>query len=133
MKKGPLSRTDLRRLIRQATKICTARGKFLLAYDVVNSRKVFTRLGYMSAVVALRAFRDKINKNFSSHSATGLIGTGRTFSNFDIIIGDSGGGFFYDTSVIEPIILMAEETLPFKLRWAVGADGWDEKIREICG
>jgi len=122
-------RHRLSTLQKNATQILEQNGKFLLVYDVINSRLFISKKGYQEMYDLLDQFHEEINKRFEASITNGEISCQRTFTGFEKIIGDSGGCFFTDVTVIEPITTFAKQFLPFSLRWAIGEDGWDKRIR----
>ncbi|MCK9187395.1 MAG: hypothetical protein M0P05_02590 [Candidatus Colwellbacteria bacterium] len=128
-----LKEYDLDKMKEHAQKIIDKNGKFLLVYDVIGSRRWFSEMGYEKAYLCIREFCKEINSRFKEFIVSGEIGCGKTISCFDILLGDSGGGFFADVSVIGRIVNLAKETLSFEMYWCAGEDGWDEDIKNaVC-
>jgi len=119
------------KLITQAEKWINQQGFFLLIYDVIGSRKFAEEYGYKKLFGELWKFHKKINRKFQKIIVVHEIGLGNKLSRFRTILGDGGGAYFSDKNVIAPIIAIAEEILPFKLRWAIAQDGWDKKLKKF--
>ena len=102
------------------------RGYFLLLYDVIASSVFMRKHGPQKLHSALDGFHRKVNRKFSHCIVFHEIGSGKTLSRFERILGDGGGAYFSTADVIGSILQFADQ-LPFRLRWTVARDGWDEK------
>lgn len=127
MKRGKFLKS-IKQLQEEAEEILKEQDNFLLVYDVINSKDYQDSQDLLKK---LWAFNQDVNKQFQNHLSKGRVSTMRTFAQFNNILGDMGGGFLKSTEPITKIIKRAEKTLPFDLRWAVGRDGWDKRIKEI--
>ena len=127
-----MEKNELQKLERRAKRLVKKQGSYLLAYDVVGSRKVGAKIGYAKMYDYLVGWNALVNRRFRTCLTEGQISVERIFRNFGPILGDSGGGFFLDIKAIGQIAALAEKSLPFRLRFAVGADGWDKRIKELC-
>lgn len=111
--------------IAHARTLLKMQGYFLLLYDVIASRAFAKEHGVRELYLRLHEFHDAVNAQCANAIVTHEIGIGRNLARFETIVGDGGGAYFSNASVIEPILELAKR-LPFKLRWAVVKDGWDE-------
>lgn len=78
----------------------------------------------------LHRFVDETTSRFSESLASGQFAF-RELNHFQLLLGDGGGGYFQDPDIVDKIAALAEEMLPFKLRWAVAENEWDEACSEI--
>lgn len=123
-------RLSLQELRAKATEILKQQHHFLLLYDVIGSKRFVKEYGSAGLYHHLHGFHSEINKRFKKLIVPWNIAIGRTLPRFDTILGDGGGAYFSDPSVIEQILELAKR-LPFKLRWAIAKDGWDESGTKI--
>lgn len=127
MKRGKFLKS-IKQLQEEAEEILKEQDNFLLVYDVINSKDYQDSQDLLKK---LWAFNQDVNKQFQNHLSKGRVSTMRTFAQFNNILGDMGGGFLNSTKPIRDIVKLAEKTLPFDLRWAVGKDGWDKRIKDL--
>lgn len=118
---------ELERMVKKAENFIKEQNCFLLIYDVVGSTEFAEKYGYKKFYKLLGGFHYAVNRQFGKYILPKMIGLGRKLFRFRTIVGDSGGAYFSSIKAIEPIIELAEKTLPFKLRWGIARDAWDKK------
>ncbi len=108
--------------------------KFLLGYDIENSRGFDLENGAVIRIAAQRSFHREVNKRLKSCIVSGDVGgryLTRIINKMEIALGDSGVVFLNNVDAIAQILDIAKEIMPmFKIRWAVG-DEKDEDVMEL--
>jgi len=124
-------------LERQAQKIITEQGYFLLAYDVIKSECYIEKCGYNGLDDEMEKFHKKMNEKYSEYFIGKPMGRmppkyePRILFGFTRIKGDAGVVFLKNSKPIRDIVAYAKTHLPFKTRWIIARDEWDEKLKRF--
>lgn len=117
-------------LIEEAEKILENQSHFIMVYDVVESRYLSTSKR-MKLFHRMKRFHETVNNKLSEHTASFSLNAIDTTEGMTILLGDSGGGAFANTSVINEILEIAEDIFKVNLRWSVGKNLEDKRIIDL--
>ena len=132
---------SFRELWNRAREFADEQGFFLLAYDVVGSRRYnasdpeHPELGYDEERVrmflsSLDAFHNTVNRWFGGVIPKEPVNP-RKPNQMSSFVWDCGGVYLTDPAAVEPIVQLADVMLPFKLRWIVVHDEWEDEFKRF--